>query len=289
MAEPTTQMCSGCKKYHPIEDFRERPLGKNQIKKARYKQCRSFEKKVGDKRRYKYPPNRICPGCKEDKLIDRFPLKSKKTGQREARCGICISKSRNKELRKKTNKAWRESKKGKAYIKIYRELYKPKRNANNKERLKNDPMYKVSQNTRCRIYDQLKQNGQRRTKKIKYLGTSGYFYHKWLEFQFDDDMNWSNYGSYWVLDHVKPVASFDLTIEKQIYECFDWKNTRPLEKGENGSKGDTIDESIIENHRDIVEKFLCKMQEKTGEVDDNNKYSYYTAELYAVTREDYEI
>lgn len=285
MAEPITQFCNGCKKVHPIENFRIR----NQIKKARYKQCNAHQKKVRDAKIYEYGPIKNCTECGKDKPTSEFPLREKKSGRRQARCGICIDGARNKELKKKTNKAWRESKEGKAYIKIYRELYKPRRNENNKERLKNDPMYKISQNVRCRIYDQLKQNGQRRTKKIKYLGTSGYFYHKWLESQFDDNMNWNNYGSYWVLDHVKPVASYDLTIEQQIYECFDWKNTRPFEKGENGSKGDTVDESIIENHRDIVEKFLCKMQEKTGKVDDNNRYSYYTAELYAVTREDYGI
>jgi len=67
----------------------------------------------------------------------------------------------------------------------------------------------------------------------EYLGCSVQYFMKWLESQFDANMNWDNYGTYWVIDHVKPCHAYDLTDKEQASECFHWKNMRPLEKTEN--------------------------------------------------------
>lgn len=51
-------------------------------------------------------------------------------------------------------------------------------------------------------------------------------------------MSWDNYGLRgWHIDHIRPVASFDLTDEKQLYECFNYKNTQPLWAEDNLKKG----------------------------------------------------
>ena len=49
-------------------------------------------------------------------------------------------------------------------------------------------------------------------------------------------MNWDNYGEYWEIDHIKPISLFDLTIEDNMYKCFNYINTQPLEKIENKIK-----------------------------------------------------
>ena len=54
-----------------------------------------------------------------------------------------------------------------------------------------------------------------------------------LEKQFDDKMNWNNYGSYWVVDHIKPKSLFK---EEEFKECWDLENLQPLEKEENRKK-----------------------------------------------------
>jgi hypothetical protein len=42
-------------------------------------------------------------------------------------------------------------------------------------------------------------------------------------------MNWENRGMFgWHIDHIKPVNTFDLTDEKQLKECWNYKNLRPL-------------------------------------------------------------
>ena len=52
-------------------------------------------------------------------------------------------------------------------------------------------------------------------------------------------MNWSNYGKNgWVIDHIRPCASFDLGKETQQYECFHYTNLQPLWYIDNIKKGD---------------------------------------------------
>ena len=59
-----------------------------------------------------------------------------------------------------------------------------------------------------------------------------------LESKFTEGMTWDNHGYYgWHIDHVKPIALFDLTIPKQQKECFNYKNLQPLWWQDNLSKG----------------------------------------------------
>lgn len=70
-----------------------------------------------------------------------------------------------------------------------------------------------------------------------------------LENQFTDDMNWDNYGTYWEIDHIIPVNTFNITsmhdIEFKI--CWSLNNLRPLEKVANRSRpkdGSDISEEL---------------------------------------------
>lgn len=57
-----------------------------------------------------------------------------------------------------------------------------------------------------------------------------------LEINFQEGMNWENYGKVWEMDHKKPCALFDLTDPAQQRACFHWKNIQPLFLQENRSK-----------------------------------------------------
>ncbi len=60
-----------------------------------------------------------------------------------------------------------------------------------------------------------------------------------LEGQFTPEMSWSNYGVYWQIDHILPIASFDFsTSEDQAFkDCWALSNLQPLEALENKKKG----------------------------------------------------
>jgi len=52
-----------------------------------------------------------------------------------------------------------------------------------------------------------------------------------LEKQFDDKMNWENYGQYWDLDHIKPISFFRYTLpeDPEFKKCWALENLQPLE------------------------------------------------------------
>lgn len=62
---------------------------------------------------------------------------------------------------------------------------------------------------------------------------------KSLEGLFDSNMNWNNYGSYWVVDHRKPQVSFVFTSyeDKEFQKCWALNNLQPMEKIANMKKG----------------------------------------------------
>lgn len=62
-----------------------------------------------------------------------------------------------------------------------------------------------------------------------------------LESRWLPGMAWENYGFYgWHIDHIRPLAKFDLTDPTQVAEAFHFSNLQPLWAKDNLSKSDTI-------------------------------------------------
>jgi len=55
-----------------------------------------------------------------------------------------------------------------------------------------------------------------------------------LESQFQEGMDWDNFGTGWHIDHIKPVSSFKL---EEFKECWSLDNLQPLWAKDNMSKG----------------------------------------------------
>ena len=62
-----------------------------------------------------------------------------------------------------------------------------------------------------------------------------------LETQFKPFMNWDNYGTVWVIDHVLPIAMWDLSQPAQQLMAFNMHNLQPLTPNDNTLKGSTCD------------------------------------------------
>ena len=68
------------------------------------------------------------------------------------------------------------------------------------------------------------------------LGCTFEEFNLYIEKQFDDKMNWNNYGSYWNIDHKKPIS---LAIsEEEIIALNHYTNLRPMFWLDNLIKGD---------------------------------------------------
>ena len=130
---------------------------------------------------------------------------------------------------------------------------------NNKEKVKetkkksrNKPESKVQYGARRR-FKNLMNSGTKDF--IDIIGCSNDILRKWFEYNFDSNMNWDNYGSYWHIDHIKPCSSYSLDNEDQYKECFNWKNLRPCEKRENLLKSNKIDLVLINRYKNIALQF----------------------------------
>ena len=69
------------------------------------------------------------------------------------------------------------------------------------------------------------------------------FYFEWY-FQYNNNINWDNYGKYWHIYHVKPCCSFNLEDEHEQRLMCNWSNLRPLEKTANIRKGGKYNDEI---------------------------------------------
>lgn len=219
--------------------------------------------------------NKTCNDCLREfpKNSKNFNWVNKKKGYYSPYCKSCI-KVRNsktyrsyydrnsKEICKKVEEYRKENKeshkerqrmyyqKNKETIlekqKVYRSLdsTKARMNEYEKEKRKNDPAYKLHTNVSRLIRLSLNNNGERKTngKIWNYLPYTDKQLKEHLENQFDDNMTWENYGSYWHVDHVIPRSrlEYDSFTHPNFLKCWHLKNLQPLEAGENIRKSNKM-------------------------------------------------
>ena len=73
-----------------------------------------------------------------------------------------------------------------------------------------------------------------------YLGCTPGQFKAYLESQFISNMSWANYGRAWHVDHIIPLASFNLSSESEIKKACHYTNLRPLWAKANIRKSDKI-------------------------------------------------
>jgi len=81
-------------------------------------------------------------------------------------------------------------------------------------------------------------DGRKTARSRIYIGCSPAFLRGWLEAQFQPDMTWENYGTYWVVDHVVPLSWWDLHDHPEhILEASHYTNLQPKLRIDNLIKG----------------------------------------------------
>ena len=124
-------------------------------------------------------------------------------------------------------KFWQDSHRN--YLRIYQ---------NN--RYKTNIQYKLSESLRSRLRSALK-NNQKIGSAVKDLGCSIDELKVYLESKFLPGMSWNNWThDGWHIDHIKPLASFDLTDRNQLLQACHYSNLQPLWAKDNICKRDKI-------------------------------------------------
>jgi hypothetical protein len=211
-----------------------------------------------------------CTKCKDIKPLSDFGLR--KGVDVRSDCKKCVAKNTKKyrdenplkvylcnlmylSEHKEEAKQW-----NKAYYEKHRIRLRVITNANRKKRFENNIQAKIIANCRTRVCGFMKyKKAEKFAHTIDLLGCSVEFFVNWLEWQFDENMSWDNYGTYWEIDHVMPCNAFDMTIEEEQFECFNWRNCRPCEVSENRSKNDSILLKEIDAQEEKVYCYLNKV------------------------------
>jgi len=136
----------------------------------------------------------------------------------------------------------RYKKREREYNKKWCELHPEKRreqaNRCERNRRKRDPVFKLSKNFSAYIRISLnKKKCGKHWKEI--VGYSLENLIQRLEYQFDKNMSWNNYGSYWHIDHKKPRSLFNYSNpdDQTFKDCWCLANLQPMEAKENRRKG----------------------------------------------------
>ena len=201
-----------------------------------------------------------CNTCLKNKNISEFNLRSSIKNTYHNRCKECTNiytkeyREKNHNIIKTKNQEWYNTS-GKIWKKEYDSNNKEHANARDREKYKNDSHFRIKKILRTR-FNKTVYGKKIYSSSLMYLGVTLDYFHKWIEYQFDENMTWENQGTYWDIDHVMPCSIFNLENDDDVKKCFNWKNLRPCEKKENYKKNNKIDESLINSHNIKVESYI---------------------------------
>ena len=169
---------------------------------------------------------KICKGCGRE-----FTIKSRRKYNTKGLCLECAKKEWehiNSENGRKRKKQWIQ--RNPQYLNQY---YKRLRREN--------PKYRLDCNMGILMHHSLKdKKAGRKWEELVNYNLEELIEH--LENQFDDKMNWENYGSYWHVDHILPRSSFKYNYpeDPEFKKCWALENLQPLEKSANFRKNNKI-------------------------------------------------
>lgn len=168
----------------------------------------------------------ICRHCRETKTLDEFHTQDAARGIRKPYCRTCCKERYyDKDSTRVRSKLWRKNNPERARAIYHKE--------------KSKPHQKMKSAMKRRIKDYLKATqtaGQWRN----LVSCTPQELQTHLESQFTSSMSWTNYGTFWHIDHIIPCAAFDWSRPGHIQWCWHRNNLRPLPALENEMKGDLL-------------------------------------------------
>ena len=227
--------CSKCKQQKTLEEFPNKKTTKDG----------------------KYPYCKVCKN-NDDKLTyernKQSRLEKAKNYYNQNR-ELILSKI-DKDKKNAYKKQW--DKQNQQHIKLYRNNYleqnkqniikrkseyrrenKQKLQQYFKQKLKDDPIFKLSCAIRKRVGEIIRTKRFTKSKSLnEYLGCDGETFQRHIESQFSPDMNWENYGLVWNIDHIIPLSI--AKTNHQVYELNHYKNLRPMYSTDNFKKGNKL-------------------------------------------------
>lgn len=122
------------------------------------------------------------------------------------------------------------------YRKANRDAIRVQQMKRQRERRRTDKTFALITALRHRMTNALAGKASKAARTIELLGCTGAEAMAHIERQFKPGMSWDNRRE-WHVDHIKPLAKFDMTDPAQQRQAFHYTNLQPLWASENMAKG----------------------------------------------------
>ena len=229
--------CTKCKRVLPLDSYHAQ--GQLVRKRADCKDCYAARAKAA-----------------RDADIDRSRAAvresyAKHIGKRRETARRYAADPAVKERRKQYDREYYQRNKAKllqadaVYRRENRRKINARQSAYNRRRRTEDEQFRIALKLRGSVNDRIKRWGATKgDRSWALIGCSVEWLKVHIESLWQPGMSWDNHGVWkcegppkWHLDHIRPVASFDLTNPEEQKRCFHWTNLQPLWAEENLAKG----------------------------------------------------
>jgi hypothetical protein len=178
-----------------------------------------------------------CKKCGVKKPLNEYCKRKEEKDGLHRYCKVCMRQRLKNEYNKDKEKHLKRTRK---YQENNREYFRNKSNNHyhtkkeyyrewNRNKYSTDPLFRLRHAINALINHHLKEGKSQSS--IEYLGCTIQEYKQYLEPMFTPEMNWDNYGTYWEVDHIYPLAKGG---------SFHYTNTQPLTIPDNRTKSDNI-------------------------------------------------
>ena len=181
---------------------------------------------------------KICKKCKKKLPLTEFTRCSKNRGGLEFRCKTCRADAR-KQYYSKNKEA--VLKRNSEYYQQNREQIQKKNKKYWDDMYKNNPEFRLAAVLRRRLRSAIIDNTKTGS-AVEDLGCSIEELKSYLESKFQPGMTWDNYGE-WHIDHIVPLASFNLSDRVQLSKACNYTNLQPLWAKDNLCKSNKIQQN----------------------------------------------
>jgi len=185
------------------------------------------------------------------------------------------------------NKVWQE--KNQEHMIEQRKKSRPRAAKYEREKTKNDPIYRMAKSLRARMRGLIKRNlkaGIEITKTAttqKNLGCSFKKFKKYMESKWSPNMSWKNYGSRgWHIDHIIPAGIIDLTLRENEQFVCNYKNLQPLWAKDNLKKNSNIEKKFpLNTSEEIINNWIVALKKKLRK-DFKFKFNRFSDQEYKI-------
>lgn len=171
-----------------------------------------------------------CKRCQQNKDLSEFSIKKRTADGLNQLCKSCCSE---------INRKWYEEHKQDrcVAIKQWKIKHRDEIAARNRLRYDSDINFRLGSLLRNRLVCAIK-NHNKTGSAVRDLGCSIEEFKIYIESKFLPGMTWDNHGQYgWHIDHIQPLASFDLSDPEQCKIACHYTNLQPLWWIDNLQKG----------------------------------------------------